>query len=61
MGNPHEDGLLESNRKLLSTGDYSDLIIRCGGRHWRLHRFILCKRSGIFAAACDGQFKVSAM
>ena len=59
MANPHYARLMASNRKLLQTGKYSDLVIKCEGREWNVHRFIVCERSKFFATACDGPFLVS--
>lgn len=45
-------------RKLLkglySDGQYSDLIVSCGGREHRVYKAIVCLRSNFFAAACRG-------
>lgn len=38
---------------------YSDLVIRCGDREFKVHRAVVCPRSTFFAAACDGYFKAS--
>ncbi|KAK7921500.1 hypothetical protein PG985_009522, partial [Apiospora marii] len=42
---------------LYRTGEYSDLIISCGGTDYRVHRSIICPRSHFFAAACRNGFK----
>lgn len=44
---------------LLETGKYSDLTLVCQGRGFTVHRNVLCPASTFFAAACDGEFKVS--
>lgn len=56
MVNPHYARLMASNRRLLQTGKYSDLVIKCEAREWHVHRFIICERSKFFATACDGPF-----
>ncbi len=58
MTNPHHARLMASNAKLLQTGKYSDLTVRCGAREWQLHRSIVCEGSKFFAVACDGPFLV---
>ena len=50
---------MASNYKLLQTGKYSDLVIKCGAKEWNVHRSIVCEGSNFFAAACDGPFMVS--
>ncbi|KAI7237999.1 hypothetical protein KC330_g2867 [Hortaea werneckii] len=48
----------EALRKLLDTGEYSDLTIKCGLRTFKVHKAIVCARSEYFAAACKpGAFK----
>ncbi|KAI7218604.1 hypothetical protein KC333_g3497 [Hortaea werneckii] len=42
----------EALRKLLDTGEYSDLTIKCGLRTFKVHKAIVCARSEYFAAAC---------
>ena len=59
MANPHQARLMASNYKLLETGKYSDLVIRCGAKEWNVHRAIVCEGSKFFATACDGPFMVS--
>lgn len=44
---------------LLQSGKYSDLKITCCGQEFDVHRVVLCTASRFFAAACDGEFKVS--
>jgi hypothetical protein len=39
-------------------GKFSDLIIRCRDREWKLHRVTLASRCAFFDACCDGNFKV---
>ncbi|KAF5233474.1 hypothetical protein FAUST_8159 [Fusarium austroamericanum] len=43
--------------KLLMTGTYSDLTITCGKDKYAVHKAIVCSRSPLFAAACDGELK----
>ncbi|KAK4461260.1 hypothetical protein QBC42DRAFT_178888, partial [Cladorrhinum samala] len=42
---------------LYSSGEYSDLVISCGGREYHVHRNIVCTQSEFFSAACRGSFK----
>jgi len=43
--------------ELFSTGKYSDLLIKCKGKEFRVHRAVVCLQSKPLAAAVDGQFK----
>ncbi|KAF2279790.1 uncharacterized protein EI97DRAFT_371456, partial [Westerdykella ornata] len=36
---------------LRASGEYSDLIITCGSEHFKVHKAIVCTRSGFFACA----------
>ncbi|KAL3423052.1 hypothetical protein PVAG01_04799 [Phlyctema vagabunda] len=42
---------------LLDSGKYSDLTISCHGRHFKVHKAIVCSSSKPLAAAIDGSFK----
>ncbi|KAI0011243.1 hypothetical protein F4779DRAFT_573948 [Xylariaceae sp. FL0662B] len=44
---------------LLETGEFSDAVVKCGQRSWKVHRAILCPRSKWFRAALAGHFRVS--
>ncbi|KAK8208933.1 hypothetical protein M8818_003896 [Zalaria obscura] len=53
---------LEENpwARLLESGDYSDLIIKCGVDTYNVHKAIVCTRSNFFRIACrEGTFKVT--
>ncbi|KAI7550828.1 hypothetical protein KC331_g2932 [Hortaea werneckii] len=51
----------EALQKLLDTGEYSDLTIKCGLRAFKVHKAIVCARSEYFAAASKpGAFKEGA-
>ncbi|KAI7265124.1 hypothetical protein KC345_g8569 [Hortaea werneckii] len=53
-----QSALNDALRKLLETGEYSDLTIKCGDRTFKVHKIIICARSEYFAAACKpGAFK----
>lgn len=41
-----------------STGTYSDLVIKCNGQQWKVHKFQVCAQSEFFHKACSGEFKV---
>ncbi|KAF4342499.1 btb poz domain protein [Fusarium beomiforme] len=43
---------------LLQTGDYSDLVIICGGVRYKVHKAIVCPQSRFFKAACDSGFMI---
>ncbi|KAI8633719.1 hypothetical protein F5Y19DRAFT_470964 [Xylariaceae sp. FL1651] len=43
--------------KMLITGDYSDLIIACGGKRYGVHRVVVCPQSPVITAALKGDFK----
>ncbi|KAI1496418.1 BTB/POZ protein [Biscogniauxia marginata] len=49
--------LIYSMKKLYYTGEYSDLVISCGGKYYKVHKAIVCPRSKFFAKACSGDFK----
>lgn len=44
---------------MLSSGDHSDMVVRCGSESWRVHKFIMRGASDFFSKACDGEFVVS--
>jgi hypothetical protein len=44
--------------QLLQTGKYSDMMLVCAGKEFKLHRMIVCSQSSVIAAALDGLFKV---
>ncbi|KAI7505191.1 hypothetical protein KC347_g8081 [Hortaea werneckii] len=53
--------LNEALQRMLKTGEYSDLTIKCGDRTFQVHKNIICARSDYFAAACKpGAFKEGA-
>ncbi|KAF7890425.1 hypothetical protein EAF00_008740 [Botryotinia globosa] len=43
--------------QLYTTGKYTDLIIRCQGKEYKVHRAIICSQSKPLAAAIDHGFK----
>ncbi|KAI9784670.1 MAG: hypothetical protein M1816_000786 [Peltula sp. TS41687] len=44
----------------LTSSKYSDLIIRCGGQEFKVHKVILCGQSKFFDKACDAGWKEGA-
>ncbi|KAK3343294.1 BTB/POZ protein [Neurospora tetraspora] len=48
---------LSSDEKLLESGLFSDVTVRCGDRTWNLHKNILCSRSIWFEKALTGNFE----
>ncbi|KAK4446212.1 BTB/POZ protein [Podospora aff. communis PSN243] len=49
--------LISSLTEFYSSGEYSDLVISCGGKEYRVHRVLVCAQSKFFAAACRDGFK----
>lgn len=58
MSQVHRDDLVAGTSELFKTGDFSDLLIRCNDREFRVHRAIVCPRSKFFQKACTGGFNV---
>lgn len=42
----------------MHSGDYSDLVIKCGGHEFKVHKVIVCSQSEVFAAAMRFEGKV---
>lgn len=52
------NSIYASISRLLLNGQYSDMIIRCGGNDFRAHRAIVCPQSSFFDKALSGPFAV---
>ena len=53
---PHGPKILE---QLWNKGSYSDLMIECEGRVFKVHKAVVCSASGFFKAADESQMKES--
>ena len=53
------DRLINIVRRLLKSGQYSDITITCGRSSFKAHRAVICPKSKFFEAACKKGFKVS--
>ncbi|RYP67180.1 hypothetical protein DL771_007408 [Monosporascus sp. 5C6A] len=42
--------------ELLTSGNFSDVVVRCGDKSWKLHRLILSSRCAWFDKALNGKF-----
>lgn len=49
----------ESMKKILLSGNYTDMEIVCQGFVFKVHQNIVCSQSPFFKAAMEGGFKVS--
>lgn len=49
----------ERLRKLLASGEYSDLTLVCRGQEFRVHKMIVCTQSPMIDAALKGDFMVT--
>jgi hypothetical protein len=52
--------LIQSQRHVLETGLYSDVVVKVGGRGEEFipcHRFVLMSRSGVFAAMLEERWR----
>ena len=58
MDDIHKSGIVKGLQNLMTSSEYSDLIIRSGCEEFKVHRAIICPRSTFFAAACNGPFRV---
>ncbi|KAK4118675.1 hypothetical protein N657DRAFT_583296 [Parathielavia appendiculata] len=52
-----DNRFLSSDEKLLRTGLFSDVTLKCGDRTWQLHENIFCSRSLWFEKALTGSFQ----
>ncbi|KAL6400317.1 hypothetical protein AUP68_16015 [Ilyonectria robusta] len=43
--------------RLLDTGEFSDFVLLCQGKEFRLHKAIVCPQSSVMKAALDGGFQ----
>lgn len=43
--------------RLFNNPEYSDLVLRCEHRTWKVHRVIVCGRCDFFKACVDRHFK----
>ncbi|EME40549.1 hypothetical protein DOTSEDRAFT_104960, partial [Dothistroma septosporum NZE10] len=43
--------------RILRSGAYADLEVRCEDREWLVHKNVLCPQSDWFNAAGDGRFR----
>ncbi|RYP53831.1 hypothetical protein DL768_001282 [Monosporascus sp. mg162] len=44
------------DEKLLTSGNFSDVEVRCGDKSWKLHKLILSSRCAWFDKALNGEF-----
>ncbi|RPA72592.1 hypothetical protein BJ508DRAFT_334899 [Ascobolus immersus RN42] len=51
--------LTEGNLAQLKSGDYSDLVVKCRGKQFKAHKFILCSQSEFFQACVEVGMKES--
>lgn len=43
--------------RYLESGEYSDFLISCSGRDFRVHRLVICPKSSYFRVLCKDNFK----
>jgi hypothetical protein len=57
MRSPIEDRFRSNDLELLAKGLYSDAQVIAGDRVWKVHRSIVCLRSGYMRDVLFGQFE----
>ena len=50
--------LAKSNKATLDAGDYSDFVIICGGKKFKIHKAVVCNKSTVLKNMCGDSFKV---
>lgn len=50
--------LPHSYAKLLQSEKFSDVVLKCQDKEFKVHKAIVCSQSDVLLAACDGEFKV---
>ena len=53
-----QDSFGRRNKKLRQTGEYSDFVIECASRQFKVHRSIICPQSSFLETLCSLNFKV---
>lgn len=46
-------------RTMLRSGQFSDLMLVCQGKEFKIHKVVACPQSPVLSAAVSGEFKVS--
>lgn len=59
MSRIHSENMIARHRKMLTTGEYSDMTIVCDGEKLRVHRFIMCSASRFFEVAAGDKYIVN--
>lgn len=49
---------ISRNARIFETGEYSDMIVRCAGNDFKVHKAIVCAGCPFFAAAMRSGMKV---
>ncbi|KAK4580328.1 hypothetical protein LTR86_000531 [Recurvomyces mirabilis] len=57
MGSIHQVTRLSDIATLMESTNHSDLVIRCNGKQFHVHKAILCSASRVFSKACDKKFE----
>lgn len=52
MSDPHHQTLVDGMLQLMNNEKYCDLVIKCEGREWKVHKALLCSFSNVFDRAC---------
>ena len=54
----HESGGANIMPSLFDSGNFSDFVINCKTKTWKVHKAVLCTQSKFFESACHGSFIV---
>ena len=58
MTDQYPEAIISDLTRLLNDSRFSDLVLRCEGQDFKVHKCILALRSPYFATACSGEFQV---
>ena len=58
MTDKYSEAVISDLARLLNGIRFSDLVLRCEGQDFKVHKCILTLRSKYFATACSGEFQV---
>ena len=57
MTSVNQQALSDNIATLMESEKYSDLIIKCQGQEWHVHKAIICSASPFLAKECDSQMR----